>query len=267
MTSGEIQSLLLKVLLKGGDSRLGRGQHYFHETIRKEAPNVGYRPVMEAVWALIGQGLAFIDYSQSSSDNWSLELTAAGAAAASDEEATPDDPAGYLKRLRADVPDMTQTVYDYAEEALRAYNARLYRSSAVMLGVASEAMVLEVAATLVRSLPEGESLKFRETLNSKKQGFMAKFTAFQDKVRSRRDGLPEDVANGLDLTVHAVADLIRVYRNDAGHPTGKTLLRADADIHLRLFVRYASKLYQLKRHFETTQPRNSPLKAGEGQSG
>ena len=42
---------------------------------------------------------------------------------------------------------------------------------------------------------------------------------------------------------------------------------ADADIHLRLFVRYASKLYQLKRHFETSQPRNSPLEAGEGQAG
>jgi hypothetical protein len=53
-----------------------------------------------------------------------------------------------------------------------------------------------------------------------------------------------------------------VYRNDAGHPTGKTLSRADADVHLRLFVRYASKLYALKKHFEASQTCNSPPDVG-----
>lgn len=68
-----------------------------------QAVGLPYRPVMEAVWALIGQGLAYIDYSQSAAENWALHLTEAGLAAARDEEATPDDPAGYLRRLHTDV--------------------------------------------------------------------------------------------------------------------------------------------------------------------
>ena len=47
---------------------------------------------MEAVWALVGQGLAYIDYSQSAVENWSLHLTDAGHAAADDEEVNPDNP-------------------------------------------------------------------------------------------------------------------------------------------------------------------------------
>lgn len=110
MTSAEAQSLLLKVLAQGGDTRLGGGRHYFHEAVRNVVPTLGNRLVMEAVWALIGQGLAYIDYSQSPAENWALYLTEAGLAAARDEEATPDDPGGYLRRLHSDVPGMSATV-------------------------------------------------------------------------------------------------------------------------------------------------------------
>lgn len=250
MTSAEIQSLLLKVLAQGGDARLGAGRYYFHETITKQAPNLGRRQVMEAVWALVGQGLACIDYSQPSAENWALYLTEAGSAAARDEEATPDDPGGYLHRLRSDIPDMSAIVRAYAEEALGAYNARLYRSSVVMLGVASEAAILEAAISLASGMPDAESRRFLETVNSRKQNFVAKFTAFQEKLRSRRNGLPGELADGLELTIHAVADLLRAYRNDVGHPTGRSVSRDDTSLHLRMFVLYARKLYALKSHFE-----------------
>lgn len=48
-----------------------------------------YRQIMEGVWSLIGQGLAYIDYSQPAAENWMLHLTEAGRAAASDEKVTP----------------------------------------------------------------------------------------------------------------------------------------------------------------------------------
>lgn len=254
MTSAEVQSLLLKILARGGDTRLGRGQYYFHEAVRNVEPTLGCQPVMEAVWALIGQGLAYIDYSQSPAENWVLDLTEAGLAAARDEEATPDDPGGYLRRLRSDVPGMSATVRAYAEEALGAYNARLYRSSAVMLGVASEAAILEAATSFASEMPEAESKQFLKTVNSRKQNFITKFAMFQDKLRSKKNELPDELADGLELTVHAVADLLRVSRNDAGHPTGRPVGRDDAFVHLRMFVRYARKLYALKSHFEGAKP-------------
>jgi hypothetical protein len=110
---------------------------------------------MAAVWSLLAQGLAYIDYSQPAPENWELRLSEAGAAAAADRHPNPDDPAGYLVRLR-EIPHMSSLVREYATEALQAYNARLYRASAVMLGVASEAAVLEAAEGLAAILNDTE---------------------------------------------------------------------------------------------------------------
>jgi len=201
---------------------------------------------MEAVWSLVGQGLAFIDYSQPAAENWSLHLTGAGRAAIVDIEVNPDDPAGYLRVLLAEVPTMSATVKAYAEEALLAYNARLYRASAVMLGVASEAAVLEVASALATVMTDAERQRYLEMIGSRRQNYVAKFETFQQKLRSKKDLLPEELSDGLDLTLTAVADLLRLYRNDAGHPSGKKVDRGDCFIHLRMFVRYAQKIYLLK---------------------
>jgi hypothetical protein len=249
MTSAEVQSLLLRVLAAGGDTRLGRGRHYFSEAVMAASPPQNRptnRQIMEAVWSLIGQGLAYIDYSQPAAENWNLYLTEAGRAAASDEEVTPDDPGGYLRRLIVEIPELTPLVKSYAEEALLAYNARLYRASAVMLGVASEAAVLEVALALAGAMTDTEAKPYLETINAHKQNFVAKFEVFAQKLRSKKSLLPEDLADGLDLTLNAVTDLLRVSRNDAGHPTGRGMDRDDCFIHLRMFVRYARKLYSLK---------------------
>ena len=95
----------------------------------------------------VGQGLAFIDYSQPAAENWSLHRTDAGRAAAVDMDVNPDDPSGYLRRLMADVAAIRTTAELTRRRPSTGTHARLYRPSAVMLGVASEAAVLEVATT------------------------------------------------------------------------------------------------------------------------
>lgn len=248
LNASQVQNLLLRVLAQSGDTRLGRGQHYFHDAVAQEAPNIGRASVMEAVWALIAQRLVYIDYSQPAVENWALHLTAAGRAAAVDEEVNPDNPENYLNRLNRDVPNLSVVAREYTEEALRAYNARLYRASAVMLGVASEAAVLEVASSFANTLPEVESRRFMETIGSRRQNIIAKFSAFRAKLQSSKNQLPQELKEGLDLSISSVADLLRTYRNDAGHPTRKVIDRDDAYTHLYLFVRYARKLYALKVH-------------------
>lgn len=257
MNSSELQSLMLRLLAAGNiDARLGRGEHYLPEAVRKAAPD-GQRPtsrqIMEAIWSLVGQGLAYIDLSQTGHENWTLHLSSAGSAAAKDEGFNPDDPAGYMRRLLEEIPSLSGTVRGYADEALRAYNAGLYRSSAVMLGVASEAAVLEVARPLASILPGEEGRKYLETIDSQRQTYLAKFDSFRRKLVTKRNDLPEEIRDGLDLTMSAVADLLRIYRNDAGHPTAKRVQREDCFIHLRMFVRYAKKMYDLKAHLEKRQ--------------
>jgi hypothetical protein len=248
VTNSEIQTLLLKILAAGGDSRLGGGHAYLAERVQAAAPpgqGPGAQDIMAGVWSLISQGLAFIDYSQSAPENWDLRLTESGRAVVADKHPNPDDPAGYLTRLRAS-DGLSTIVLDYATEALHAYNARLYRAAAVMIGVASEAAVLQAAQGLARFLHDAERKQYLEQLQSPKLNTVAKFQLFQQKMRSHVADLPPKLTEGVDLTVHSVGDLLRTFRNDAGHPTGVAVMREDAFTLLQMFVRYATRLALLK---------------------
>ena len=252
MNPSKVQNVLLGVLARTTDTRLGRGRYYLYDAVARESPNIDRALVMEAVWALISRGLAYIDYSQPSADNWKLNLTAAGRAAALDEQASPDNPESYLNRLSEDIPELSDVVREYIKESLGAYNARLYRASAVMLGVASEAAVLEAATSFAKQLPSADSRRFLETMESRRQNITAKFSIFRTKLQSKKHELPRELAESFDLTVSSVADLLRTHRNDAGHPTSRRIDRDDAYTHLCLFLRYARKLYALKTHCDSS---------------
>lgn len=117
-----------------------------------------------------------------------------------------------------------------------------------MLGVASEAAFLEVAAALVNWLPTGgDREKLATVLANVGSAYSWKFAVFRKSLEPHAGTLPEELREGLTLSLDAVLDLLRVYRNGAGHPTGKVIKREDQFTHLTLFIRYLEKLYALKR--------------------
>lgn len=250
-----LQSSILKLLAGTGvDRRLGQGQYYFpqlvmHQFSENDRPTPDQ--VAEILWTLLGQGLVYIDMSQSAPTNWQWRLSSLGLSAVSDQEVNPDDPSGYLTRLRTMVPQASQTVLCYADEAVRSYTNRCYLASATMLGVASEAAFLEVATAFGAWLPGEQGQKFLSVLNNPRQNYIAKFSEFRKRVEPEKPKLPTALADGMALTMDSVLDLLRIYRNDAGHPTGKDVTREDAFINLQMFARYLQKLYLLKAFFES----------------
>jgi hypothetical protein len=63
--------------------------------------------------------------------------------------------------------------------------------------------------------------------------------------------MPDELSDGMSLTMDAVLDLLRINRNDAGHPTGRMFTREDAFISLQMFARYLQKLYAFRAFFES----------------
>ena len=195
-SSAELQTVLLGLLGRSKvDSRLGRGQWYLSEAMAKEfAPNQQPKPqeIMEAVWSLISQGLAYIDYSQPSADNWTLHLTLAGKSAANDQTTNPDSPDKYIHRLQHDVPNASDTVLRYVNEALASYLNRSYLASAVMLGVASEAAFLEMAEAFGHWLPSTEGTKFLTLIRKPNAAYLAKLEEYRKKLEPRKPDLPKN---------------------------------------------------------------------------
>lgn len=247
-----LQSTILRLLSQPNvDKRLGRGKHYFTETVINQYP-ADNRPspdlITQTLWSLLGRGLVYIDIWQPAPENWSWELTNAGTESAKDEQFNPDDPERYLLRLRSNISNIADVVYMYTAEAVRCYTHECYLASAVMLGVASEAAFLEMAQASVNWL-QSSGKKLQEILDNPRQPYVKKFEEFRKRIEPRKSELPDELADGMSLTFDSVLDLLRISRNEAGHPTGKPISRDDQYISLQMFGRYLKRLYDLKAFF------------------
>jgi hypothetical protein len=228
------------------------GRYYFTEAVIKAFPpdSVPKRAqIAQMLWMLLGRGLVYIDISQSAPENWEWRLTNVGVVSAKDEQFNPDDAERYLARLQSDVPGVSDLVLRYASEAVRSYTHECYLASAVMLGVASEAAFLEMAQACAKWLGSAGD-KLQEILDNPRQPYVKKFEEFRKRIEPRKEELTPDLADGMSLTFDSVLDLLRISRNDAGHPTGKDVLREDQYISLQMFARYLQRLYELRLFFQ-----------------
>ncbi len=221
---------------------------YLVAEVRAEANCPPHR-VYEALWGLVGEGLIYLDPAGqgSGTDNWQWRLSAAGIQVVSGGPWEPRDPEGYLRRLRRDIPNADASALFYVEEALRAFNARCFLASSVMLGVASERVFLLLARAFAESRPETTTELVR-LLDNPGATYFRRFQEFRKRLEPLRSDLPPGL--GDVLTLDAVGDLLRVTRNDAGHPTGRDVDEDTARTHLQIAAVYLRKMTELRDHLE-----------------
>ncbi|MDQ3729070.1 MAG: hypothetical protein M3355_05725, partial [Actinomycetota bacterium] len=109
-------------------------------------------------------GLIFLDpagqQASGSWDNWRWRLTEVGKEVVETGSWHPRDPDRFLARMHDRAPGLEAAALGYLEEALRAFNARCYLASSVMLGVAAEHVFERVARAFVAAKPDdGAKLK------------------------------------------------------------------------------------------------------------
>ncbi|EDL56280.1 hypothetical protein PM8797T_08089 [Gimesia maris DSM 8797] len=68
-----------------------------------------------------------------------------------------------------------------------------------------------------------------------------------EKAKKR---IPGNLADNMSIWLDSMFDVIRVNRNDAGHPTGSTLSKEDSIMVLRCFVTYMSKACRLINYWD-----------------
>ena len=104
-------------------------------------------------------------------------------------------------------------------------------------------------------LPREEAAKFAQVFASSRQTYINKFLEFRRRIEPRKDQLPQEFSDNMALTLDSVLDLLRITRNEAGHPNGRIVDRDEAYINLQMFARYLVKLYALRAWFvENARP-------------
>lgn len=144
--------------------------------------------------------------------------------------------------VRNEIPDISSEAITYLEEAVAAFYAGCLLACSVMLGVAAEAEFLRLVEVAENNATHGT--RFRSV--AKQQAIRRKITAFQDCLRPIRPGLPHDATEDLDVNFQAVQSVLRIARNEAGHPTGATPQREIVYVYLQLFIPFARQLMRLR---------------------
>lgn len=181
-------------------------------------------------------------------------LTDFGRSLLEHKDVSPHDRAGYLSAIRA-VAGADTIAVGYADEAVGAWQAGLYRASAVMLGCACERLVLLVAEAVKDATglaPYSDDLaKMLTPPKSGKKGPVAGISDIFGKVREAVEVVGGDE---FDRLVSSVFDHARDLRNASGHPTGKVVTREDAQAGLLLFPGYHSRALDVIERIRTYKP-------------
>lgn len=148
----------------------------------------------------------------------------------------------YTTLIRSNVPNINDVTLLYLQEAMQAFKTGCMLAATVMLGVASEHSFL----LLLEAAESNATYGSRFTSAAKERTILQKFRKFKAAMDQHvLPHLPGDIKEGLDIDFAGILSVIRTFRNDSGHPSGKILGREQTYVLLQMFVPYCKKIYQL----------------------
>lgn len=175
-------------------------------------------------------------------------LTEYGEQVVSATEYQPHDPDGYLARIKSEIPEIDEVIIRYLEESLSCFRKNLLLAAAVMLGSAAEKAILLFVQAYGESISTAEEKRKYEN-ETKSFIISLKWKALWKRLEPLSASLPDSLGEDLGTILERVFDIIRTTRNDAGHPTGKTIERETVHANLLLFPIFSKRVYGLIRHF------------------
>jgi len=142
-------------------------------------------------------------------------VTGRGKSALASLSRDPANPAGYLAYLRSLAP-LSPVAMSYLVEGLNCYVGGHFKAAAVMIGGATESMVLELRDHLIQRLGE-----LGQPIAPKLNDWRIKsvLDELQQFVDGRKTKLPRELREEFSAYWPAFTQQIRAVRNDAGHPS------------------------------------------------
>jgi len=156
------------------------------------------------------------------------------------------DVSSYETVIKQNIPDIDEVTLLYLKEAMQAFRSGCLLSSSVMLGVAAEHS-FEQLLEIIAGNPKYEPM-FKSVF--KERSILPKLNKFKQIVDQHIGEFSPEIKEDLDTNFSGIIAIIRNFRNESGHPSGKIISREQCYILLQLFIPYCKKIYQLKKIFE-----------------
>ncbi len=172
----------------------------------------------------------------------------------------PFDPDQYLAAAQPRLAVIPPLALEVLREAVATYHRGYIRSSALLLGTASEILMTELTDTFAASRPERERQRLEKLMADK--SIYARYRIFREEFDTARDALKmsDAVSKDIEAIIDLIFNAVRLTRNEAGHPSGAPLNSVLVATTLQAFLEYADRIAQLIAYF-TTPPEAKPAPA------
>ena len=198
---------------------------------RRRLPDVSDDAILTQWGELFRTGLLAWGMNLSNPNPPYFHATGLGKRALANATRDPSNPAGYFRHLDGFV-SLSPTTESYLREGLECYVAGRTKAAAVMVGAATESIVIDLRDTIVLHM------------KSNGQEPKSKITAWQIKsiidglnayVMSRTPPMDAQLADEYKANWYSFSHYIRMVRNEAGHPTSVDPI-TDDQVHAALLM-------------------------------
>ena len=200
--------------------------------------------IREVVWELAFQGIIVpgIDNGQQASLPW-FKITEWGKRCLEKGEYLSFDAGMFMERIRKEIPNLDVVISLYLVESLKCFRNGTFVASAMMVGVAAEQIMLVLRKAVYDALGSPEKKK---RFDNEAQGQVKRvYSAVWKRLDPVREQMPERLRESVGVELAGVFELVRKTRNEAGHPTGRSIEREEAEALLLLFPTYSKTVYTL----------------------
>lgn len=242
------QSLVSNQISPGSIQLMGV-YHYLAQFYPHPQTSIAHRVARELLQEFVNNNLLFVGYGDDQGLPW-FTLTAYGVECIKKGDLLPFDPNGYLVSLQSRVPGLDTVTMTYLREAISTFNRDFYLSASVALGVAAEALILRMIDSYISAITDQQRRTNAEKRYEGKQ-LRAQYGQFKQDFASLRPTLPHELYGDFETHLDSVFQLIRVTRNDSGHPSGAIPERAVVMANLQAFPYFAKRVLAIEKYFES----------------
>lgn len=201
---------------------------------------------LEVFWALFREGVITLGLNDSNREFPFFRVTQFGSRMVAQGQAYFfQDVSSYERLIRSEIPAIDDVTLVYLKEAMQAFRSGCLLSATVMLGVATEHTFLLLVEKIDQSTAHAAT--FANVANERT--ILQKVNKFKNILDQQNRQLPPNVREDLDTQFAGILSIIRTFRNQSGHPTGKIVDREQTFVLLQLFIPYCKKMYQLMVHY------------------
>ncbi|MGH2452396.1 MAG: hypothetical protein ACRDF5_01350, partial [bacterium] len=159
------------------------------------------------------------------------------------------DPDHYLVAVQQRLETLPPLALDVLREAVATYHRGFVRSSALLLGTASEIVMTELIDAFIAAQPDKDRQRLAAAVEDR--SMYARYRLFRDEFDRTREGrrLPDAVSKDVEAIIDLIFNAIRLNRNEAGHPSADPLNPLLVATTLQAFLEYAERIARLTAYF------------------